>query len=249
MPTISLLTACLPSRTEHLVATADSVERAQKDLMGEVDVQWIIALDGPGRLPSFPQAHEIITIERHSGVATTRNMALSLASGDYCMALDADDLLEAEGIHKAIQLFSQRTVDQAAWIAGNRLTIEGEHTRHWHGRNQWGAKYLAWDWTSPFPFHSNTVVYRLPVLWEIGGWPAMPVCEDVGLVLEVSERYGGLAIREVMARGRTWEGQHEKSLRYLQEKAASYAYVEQLLNFARKRSRDPLIAAPPIDVS
>lgn len=250
MYTLTLLTACLPAQSDHFEETARSVQVLRERLLAEdnVELEWVVCYDGPGEVRPTPFVDKEIRLVRHCGVAVARNIALSQASGKYFAILDADDLIVYEGVKQALTLLEAN--DQVSWVACNRTFLDGSPTRHWHGKAYWGPKFLAWDWTSPFPFHPSSLVMRTDIALEIGGWPALSACEDVGFILEVSERHGGAAVTEVLSRHRAWDKQLTQGQGWSQEKELAYDYIETLLNNNRRKSRDPLITRPalaPID--
>lgn len=44
------------------------------------------------------------------------------------------------------------------------------------------------------PFRSNCVIYETAVVKEAGGWPAMSVSEDLGLLLKVNSTHPGIQV-------------------------------------------------------
>ena len=66
--------------------------------------------------------------------------------------------------------------------------------------------YPFWKRTQQFPvtFQSS---YRIEVLWEFGGYPAMPYTGDVNLLLAVSSIYNGVILQDVVLNYRRWSGQ------------------------------------------
>jgi hypothetical protein len=77
-----------------------------------------------------------------------------------------------------------------------------------------------------------------------GGWPALPVNEDLAFILAVSEDSPGLSVEHVLTRYRSWEGQTVSSPAYTEAKRVAFATIAALHNARRARaSRAPI--APP----
>ncbi|MGL5829851.1 MAG: glycosyltransferase family 2 protein, partial [Angustibacter sp.] len=85
-PKFSIITACLPSRSEHLADTAASV-RAAKEAM---PLEWVLVIDGPGDVVAV-DADIQLRLPRRCGISAARNVGLANASGDLIVPLDADD--------------------------------------------------------------------------------------------------------------------------------------------------------------
>lgn len=239
--TLSVVTACLPSASEHLRACADSVSRLRSDLP-DIDVDWILALDGPGDV-NVPQAvDQLIRLPVRRGVSTARNIALGATRGDYLANLDADDEIVAPGVAAALRELGDTSL---GWVACNRLLTTGERTFHWHGRREWPVGSVAAEWSAPMAFHSNTLIARTELVRRVGGWPGLAACEDLALALRLGEVAHGRSVEDVLIRYRAWELQATKSSTFVQEQTQAYAYIESMINALRDSLGRPAISSPP----
>ncbi|AZI56805.1 glycosyltransferase [Nakamurella antarctica] len=239
----SVLTACLPERSVYLNEAAASVARA-RELVSPNELEWIIAVDGPGDLPDVTAQARVVRIERRSGISAARNAALAFARGDLIAPLDADDTLVADGLLEAQEALLN---DHLGWIACNRVLLSTQgKTGHWHGRRTWQPGGLAESWSAPFAFHPNSIVVRRDLILRCGGWPALATNEDLFLAMLLSERAAGLSIEAVLTRYRVWDGQEVSSPSYPATKRIAFRFIEASLNSIRREfDRDPVTHPRP----
>lgn len=239
----SVLTACLPDRSQHLAEAADSVERARKAI-APLCLEWIIALDGPGAITVPASANTVVQLASRGGISVARNTALARAGGDLIVPLDADDALVAAGLIEAHQTFEATKV---GWTGANRVLLgSGERTAHWHGPRSWEPGEFAAHWTAPLAFHPNSFVASRDLVLRCGGWPALPANEDLLLVMLMSEHEAGASIEEVLTEYRVWEGQEVSSQSYPATKLESFRFIEHAINAVRQvDGREPVAHPSP----
>lgn len=239
-PTVSVVTAVGPGEQPFLEAAAESVKELVQ-LAGErnLKVEWVVGLDG-GANHVADGASRTVRWCGPSGIAATRNAALAEVQGEWVVPLDADDQLSAVGVLDVIAV-AQR--EGWGWIGANRLLMDGGQTSHWFDEEgSFPIGELAEQWTSPFPFHPNSVAVRSELILQIGGWPAVRVNEDLAMVLLLSESSGGGRTPAVLTRYRVWDGQQVSSLDYPQDKATAFAVIERIVNVRRAAyGRDPIV--------
>jgi len=159
------------------------------------------------------------------------------------MPLDADDELHGDGLAQILGTISAG--DAAGWIATNRVFIGGEKTAHWFStRRSWAVGELAQAWSAPFVFHPNSVLARRDLSLSCGGWPGLPVNEDLGWVLRMSEEAPGRAEPHATLSYGVWAGQEVSRDHYSDDKRLAFAAIEQMLNAERKRSGRAPIRMP-----
>jgi hypothetical protein len=243
-PNLAVLTAVLPGRSAHLEATAASIAATREKLARTGrHLEWLIVIDGPGQVPTFPDAENVVCLSQRRGVSVARNIALAHAKAPWVFPLDADDLAEPTGLAGLLDVAENDPT--VGWVAGNRVLVDGSRTRHWFDQPRtWVGGELAQQWAAPFCFHPNTVLVRRDLALTAGGWPATGVNEDLGLVLLVSELVGGRTVPTVATRYRAWDGQETAATTYQADKALAFDLVEVLVSARRAESGRAPVSAP-----
>jgi glycosyltransferase involved in cell wall biosynthesis len=107
---------------------ADAINSALSQTYANTEV--IVVNDG-----STDHSHDVISQygdrityinQPNSGVATARNNAISIATGEYCMCLDADDWLAPECVSAAVKLITDdcTIVSPIAFFTDHQLNIQ-----------------------------------------------------------------------------------------------------------------------------
>lgn len=161
--------------------------------------EWLIQQDGPSwEAPEWLRDDSRVAIESNGdrqGVSITRNRALGRAQGRFVLNLDADDFL----LPDALAVLARRFTDdpRIAFAVPDVVIgcIDGGSrpaTRHIAtGLLPPGAVERFWRASLKMPFHAAAALWDRDVLLAYGGWPAMQVGEDSGLLLAVAaSRYG-----------------------------------------------------------
>ena len=242
---VDLLTPVLPRRSRYLPAAGSSILSALNDSRLAVSLGWVVAVDGPGKIPEIGvEAATVVWLGQRSGCATARNLALGASHADWVTPLDADDTLDIDGL--AAIAASLPTLDPSiGWIAANRLLFDGRHSAHWIPTDaRLCPGDLARRWTAPFPFHPNTIIIRRSLALAVGGWPALMVNEDLGFILTVSEVAHGLLTTQVIQRYRVWPGQTTSTRGYAPDKERAFAIIAQVINAKRAMSGRATITSP-----
>ena len=109
-----------------------------------------------------------------------RNTALPTVEAEYLLKLDADDVLNPEGVAATIHQLEKNP--DAGWAAANMLIHgTGERTEHWANTPEtYPEGTLAGLWTVPFPLHPGAVIYRTDRVLQAAGWPALNSAETWG---------------------------------------------------------------------
>lgn len=217
MPLISVLTAAHWS-------TADYIEEAMESLRNQAlppgwDLEWIVQEDGAN--PSLGDklrrwdAVSYAANGRQLGIAFTRNLALSRASGVLTQTLDADDLLLPGALAALIPLFAAHPIQ---WAVGQADDLMPDGTRKGFktplpfgvlsaGKvNKWAA-----DDGGNWPIHCAALLMRTTALRAVGGWAGLPHDEDIGMFAALSELSDGYHHDELTWLYRQHPGQVTKS--------------------------------------
>ncbi len=224
---LSVVTAVSPSRAGFLPETAASIAAIRE----VIELEWVLVWDGAAG-PEVGADH-VGCGRAGSGISCTRNLALPYVRGELVTVVDGDDLLERDGVLSGANELKEDL--GIGWVGLSRRLIDGSST--WHTvteKRAYSAGELAEAWTTPFPFHPNSVMLRSSVLRRIGGWPAVAANEDLGMILLASEDSPGVILPEVLTRYRVWEGQEVAREDYRQIKKMAFCYIQAVLNQVRK---------------
>jgi glycosyltransferase involved in cell wall biosynthesis len=197
MPLISVLTAAHWSTADYIDEAMDSLH--SQALPSGWDLEWIVQEDGPE--PSLGaklrrwDAVSYAANGRQLGIASTRNLALSRASGVLTQNLDADDLLLPGALRTLIPLFASHRI---GWAIGQADDLMPDGTRKGFKTplpfgvfpagevNRWAAEDGG-NW----PIHCAALLMRTTALRAVGGWAGLPVDEDIGMFAALSELLDG----------------------------------------------------------
>ncbi|GCD96821.1 glycosyltransferase family 2 protein [Embleya hyalina] len=197
-PMLSVLTAVHDDAVRFLPAAAASLAEQM------VPVHWIICFDGdtvPAAVRDLvdrkcrkPVPHlTLVAAGGTSGPATARTVALGRVGTPWTAVLDADDVWLPGGLDT---LFETAVRTGAAWCAGRSVDlVDGrrvdfpDHLPR--GPVAPGAVLEARELLGFMPFVGAAMVWRTRTLWEMGGWPALPACEDSVLILAANEVHEG----------------------------------------------------------
>ncbi|WP_436770562.1 glycosyltransferase [Yinghuangia sp. YIM S09857] len=224
---MSVITAVHDQAIPFLPQAAASL--AQQD----VPIDWIVCYDGE-RLPAalvemtrhcreFLPDLLLVASGRSAGPSTARTVALSRVRAPWTAVLDADDVWLPGGLDR---LVATARATNSAWCAGLTVDLHEEGSRQEFpdylptGTVAAGTVFDVYQRLGFLPFHGCAVVWATPVLWEMGGWPALPSNEDSGLVLAATERFDGVYQGESPVYGyRKHPGQTTAALRYADREA------------------------------
>lgn len=195
---LSVITATLPGRS------GADLQRAYHSLcqqQGDYFWEWLIQIDGemPDQLPHFLQSDRRVRIMangKHLGVAATRNMALERSLGGAVCYLDDDDELCPEAFQSFLRPLEKDP--DLLWAGGQMLYAYPDKPLHQFqslllsGKVEAGELFDAWHGPNlRFPHPPSTIAGRTDVIRALGGWPALPQGDDLGLFAALSEEGPG----------------------------------------------------------
>lgn len=209
---LALLTSVGTEYTQFLpeyLTSLDAFTAGASELGWEITA--VIVLDGIMDAPkiSWPRNCEIVKLPWRSGTAMARTLALAYARSWWVYPLDADDLINASG---AIQLLGDLESSPYAWLSTNRVSFKGEYVSQWQPcYRTWecGEIYPLW-WRPIVPMHPNSICVLRNAALAVGGWPAVPVMEDMAFAFALTDQYAGLSTPHTVTRYREWSGQKTK---------------------------------------
>ena len=203
-PEVSIVTAVY--RPRYLRETWDGV-RAQEGVSWE----WVVQVDGEepdieAWVPQDMRADPRVRLQAagHFGIAATRNLALIRTRADFVQTLDHDDIL----LPDALALLAQRLREdpELAFCFGDHVHLMPDGSlqprpdarRMPEGRVEPGVITERWR-TGPHGMVPNTTMWRKDYLYAYGGWTALPVGDDYGILFAVADRHPVAYVdREVM---------------------------------------------------
>lgn len=194
MPVISVLTPAHPGRARFVREAGESL--AQQQLPDGWTLEWILQEDAAEEelanvAAEFPFARHDLNGE-HLGIAITRNLALTRASGELVHVLDSDDRLLPGALAVAITAFTAH--EDIHWVAAQAHDLLPDGSLRSFDPliepgylkagavNDYVLNHLDDHGMGRWPFHHGCMTMRADTVRALGGWAAIPRSED-GLLL------------------------------------------------------------------
>ncbi|RAS64071.1 glycosyl transferase family 2 [Lentzea atacamensis] len=192
MPVISVLTPAHPGRAEYVREAGESL--ARQELPEGWELEWVVQEDAVTAeldLAAFPFTRHELNGER-LGIAITRNLALTRASGELVHVLDSDDRLLPGALAVAIKAFQD--FPDIHWVATQADDLLPDRSRkafdplispgHLEAGavNDYVLAHIDDRGMGRWPFHHGCMTMRADTVRALGGWAAIPRSED-GLLL------------------------------------------------------------------
>lgn len=192
MPLISVITAVYGPTAKYIAETMVSIK--SQALPEGWELEWVVQEDGPN--PSLGDELRAVENVRYDangaqlGIALTRNLALSRASGALIQALDADDLLLPGALETLIPTFT----DQIHWAIGQADDLLPDGSRKAYESaipfgvlpagsvNTWAVEHGG-NW----PIHGAALLMRATSLRALGGWTGIPYDDELATFAALSE--------------------------------------------------------------
>lgn len=218
MGTIDLLTPVHAAGAQFLPELYASIQSQR--LPAGWSLRWIVQEDG-----DTPQISETVRSlagkdprvlyganGRQGGPAVTRTQAFHAGCGEVVLGIDADDVLEPDGLAAVIEAFQAHP--KAAWVTGRTFEFSADGHRKIRssliptGPLPAGRALELWDTTGlSTPWYPTATAYRRWAVLLMGGWPAAVGGEDIELLACVAAAWGGMIIDEPLMARRLWDGQ------------------------------------------
>ena len=194
---ISIITAAYAPLAQYFPETINSV--LSQELPHRWELEWLVQEDG-----TDSQLADVVTglsrvsysaNQAQAGIATTRNLALTRATGDLVQVLDHDDILLPGALARLIPRFEDPLVH---WVVGQADDLMPDGTRRPYESalpfgvieagavNTWAIEHYG-NW----PIHCAGLVLRTHLVRAFGGWGAVPVDDDVMMFSALSECAAG----------------------------------------------------------
>jgi glycosyltransferase involved in cell wall biosynthesis len=194
---ISIITAAYAPLAQYFTETIDSVLSQQ--LPSQWELEWLVQEDG-----ADPRLADVVTglpgvsysaNGAQAGIAMTRNLALTRATGDLVQVLDHDDILLPGALARLIPRFDDPSIH---WVVGQADDLMPDGTRKPYQSalpfgvieagavNTWAIEHGG-NW----PIHCAGLLLRTQLVRAFGGWGAVPVDDDVMMFSALSECAAG----------------------------------------------------------
>ncbi|MEU2258554.1 glycosyltransferase [Nocardia xishanensis] len=215
---ISVVTPVHEGRLDYLTSAYDSL--VAQELPAGWSWEWLVQHDDPSEL-ELPEAakHDNRVrpgAARHGGPGVARTVALQRAQGVYIRNLDCDDILPSNALADAIAILEQHP--EIGWTTcrvldllpdGSLIEFPGDPADGSIPVGSVAAYWRAHDWR--LPVHPTTITIRRELLLAIGGWMALPISEDTGMMLTANAFSAGWFIHGVGLYYRQHPGQITKA--------------------------------------
>jgi glycosyltransferase involved in cell wall biosynthesis len=247
--TLFILTPLLPGRLAQFAETRKSVAAALAAARRVGwQAEWIVSVDGVIDSTILHDEARVVMDANgvtRRGVSVARNRGLVLTNGEgWVLPLDDDDQIDADGL---VGLLSDSRLADVEWASTNRVLLDGAATIHWRETvREWPVGSLEENWTSPFPFHPNSLLIRSSLALAVGGWPAVPANEDLAFTLAISGLAAGISLPHIVTRYRVWPGQAVSQPGYRASKEQTFEVIARMVNARRTRAGLPPIVPPPV---
>lgn len=201
---ISVITPVHNGRLDYLTEAYQSL--TAQVLPAGWNWEWLVQHDDPEplQLPATAAADPRVRpgSGRHGGPGVARTIALQRAQGIYVRNLDADDVLPPTALAHAINVLAQHP--DIGWTTcraldllpdGSLVGFPGDPDE---GPIPVGAVARYWrehDWR--LHVHPTTITIRKELLLALGGWMALPISEDTGMMLAANVFSPGWFLSEV----------------------------------------------------
>ena len=146
-------------------------------------------------------ASDVICLSSPPGRARQMNAGAALASGDVLIFLHADTRLPAD----ALLLIGRAITGSAYWGGAFNLGISS---------GKWIYRLIAWiaslrSRLTRIPYGDQGIFIRRAAFRNLGGFPVIPIMEDVALMRQIKKRGGKITIipRPVATSSRRWESE------------------------------------------
>ena len=202
-------------------------------------------MDGPvGEVPEAIVSDPRVRIgraDRPLGIAVSRNLCLARARGIYIASLDADDWYLPGGLDRLLEAL--KAGPEAGFAFGRALTFNLEARLEEKpappftpGLLPVGSLYRAWSpslASSRPPYVCAATLWRKELLLRLGGWTALPVHEDIALVMRADALSPSLYLGEEVYVARRHPGQSTRDAPLLTRRAEEQAYIHAMVSALR----------------
>jgi glycosyltransferase involved in cell wall biosynthesis len=211
VPVISIVTPVQSGRHNFLLDAYQSLTEQQ--LPDGWLWEWLVQEDGNTgvALRDLPDDPRIKAgVGRTGRAPMARNLALSRATGVVVRALDADDLLTSGALRRDIEALAAHP--EISWCVSPGVDLHPDGSLVPGPRDPVPGPLKAGLLVEGYradllPVVGGTLAAYSDLVRTLGGWPALPASEDVGLLLACEAISLGWMLKEPSLHYRKWSGQ------------------------------------------
>src|SRR6266496_3322700 len=194
---LSIITAAYAPLADYFDDTIKSV--MAQELPAGWELEWLIQEDGEkpglsGQVAHLPNVRYSAN-KAHTGIAATRNLALTRATGEIVQVLDHDDVLLPGALSQLLSHFEDADTH---WVVGQADDLLPDGSRRaYESAIPFGpvAPGVVNDWAiehgGNWPIHCAGLLMRTTLVRAFGGWGGAPVDDDIIMFAALSECVGG----------------------------------------------------------
>ena len=209
------------------------IDDASTDESAKVIQEWAAKKNDP-RI-------KVTCLKENIGQRRICNMALAAATGDYCMELSADDVIEPIFMQACVEILDMNptlefVASQTDFIDAEGKPFEADHPfkNIERASNRSQEEWRATLWRGNVYF--GVGVYRTKGLREIGGWnPDNGVISDYALYIELAHRNDIYVIEKNLTHTRIREGNQSAQVKDRQWLASTYTRIKERYYVKRPR--------------
>lgn len=254
-----------------IVPTYNTAENMLREMLASVQNQlypdWELCVSDDGS--SQPHVRKILEeaasndrrirlhfARENKGVSHASNRALEMATGDFVVLLDHDDILEEQALFRVAESVSDEDPDM---VYSDEVLIseDGMSVKHMAFRPAFSREYLR-----SHPYLVHLVGFKTSLIREIGGFDeTLTISQDYDLILRASEKAEKIVhIPEILYRWRIHDSSsgHAKMLRVMEtsksvlarhlERSGEIGWIDDGPGFNFFTARYPLIAGLQVAV-
>ncbi|WP_309116749.1 glycosyltransferase [Saccharothrix sp.] len=251
---ISIITAAYAPLSDYFAETIASVQA--QELPAGWELEWLVQEDG--EIPTL--AARVADIEcvnyasndAHTGIAATRNLALTRATGDIVQVLDHDDVLLPGALLRLLPIFDDSSVH---WVVGQADDYLPDGSRRTYESALPYGKVMAGvvnNWAiehgGNWPIHCAGLLMRTQLVRAFGGWGGTPVDDDIVMFSALSECVDGYNAPDTTWLYRIHDRQTHKSAQWRERSSdgrrIALQRVQALRTVGLRATGDLTIGAP-----
>lgn len=174
----------------------------------------------------------VIRNDRNRGLVETLNRGLAESRGEWIARQDSDDASHPERLRS--QLGFVRGNPALSLIGADARLVDEKGRTAGRWRTGGHADLVAWDLCFRTPFCHSTAFFRRDSAAKLGGYRALPACEDYDLWSRMAMEVPVVTLREPLVKYRLHQRSVMATTRKTGDEAANASLREALKKYLRK---------------